>query len=429
MYCLFCGTNLPEDALFCLKCGKLTSKGNGESGESKYDAPTLASVSSPSDPYSPRPSTSYGSLPDEGGTLNPYTPLAPPPPPPPDPQSTERALPRRALLVGLAALTAVGGGIAWNTLSQGSPFAPSSPGKVRSTVTVGAATPTTSAQSAPLFNSGGYYRDASRKLTLGIFYKQAAQPQSLFTDFPVEVDPDMVVIGGGGRGKDQPFGALLTASYPREDMAAWLVSSKDHVDADPHRLVGFAIGLKIAGMSREELLSSQDVTVFSLDSESVPHPEATVNIPGDFVLLGGGFHVHWQGAGNLATASFPSPTNSWTSWTARSSDHEIADPSVLTTYAIGLRRNLRVGTVMQHVDVSQSAVASHPSSTASLLQGFALTGGGAEVHWTGAGNLLWRLEPVAPQHQETQQFIASSKDQDISDPATITTYALGIQMA
>ena len=85
---------------------------------------------------------------------------------------------------------------------------------------------------------------------------------------------------------------------------------------------------------------------------------------------------------------------------------------------------------LEHVDMSQSAVASHPTSTASLQQGFALTGGGgAEVHWTGAGNLLWQLEPVALEHQETQQFIASSKDHDISDPAAITTYALGIQIA
>ncbi len=345
------------------------------------------------------------------------------------PLSTGRAIPRRAILVGLAALTAVGGSIVWDTLSQGSPLAPSSTGKARPTVTVGPATPTTSAKSAPMFNSAGYYSDASRKLTIGIFHKQAAQPQHRFTDFPVEVDPDMVVIGGGGRGRDLPHGALLTASYPREDMAAWLVSSKDHIDSDPHRLVGFAIGLKIAGISREELLSNHDVTVFSTHSVSAPHPEATVNIPGDFVLLGGGFNVHWQGAGNLATASFPAPTNSWTSWMARSSDHEVADPSVLTTYAIGLRRNLRVGTVTLHVDLSQSGVASHPTSTAPLQQGFALTGGGAEVHWTGAGNLLWQLEPVALEHQETQQFIASSKDHDVSDPAAITTYALGIQIA
>lgn len=338
----------------------------------------------------------------------------------------KRAISRRAILVGLAALAAVGGGIVWHTLSQGSLLAPSSTGKPEPTATVGPATPTTPPKSANLV---GYYSDASRKLTIGLFSKLAAQPQEIFTDFPVEVDSDMIVIGGGGRGKDFPYGALLTASYPREDMAAWLVSSKDHIHPDPHRLVGFAIGLKIAGMSRDELLSNHDVAVFSIDSGTASHPEASVNIPGDFVLLGGGFNVHWQGAGNLATASFPGPTNSWTSWTARSKDHEVGDPSYLTTYAIGLRRNFRVGTVMLHVDLSQSSIAAHPTSTASLQQGFALTGGGAEVHWTGAGNLLWRLEPVTLQDQETQQFIASSKDQDIDDPSTITTYALGIQIA
>src|SRR6266700_691663 len=70
MYCLSCGASLPEDALFCLKCGQLTARGNGESGQSEH-TPIVSSVSSPFDPYSPRPSTYYGPLPPEGGTQNP----------------------------------------------------------------------------------------------------------------------------------------------------------------------------------------------------------------------------------------------------------------------------------------------------------------------------------------------------------------------
>ncbi|GHO92687.1 hypothetical protein KSF_027350 [Reticulibacter mediterranei] len=77
MYCLFCDTNLSEEALFCLKCGRLTPRGSGEAGESEHT--TVAAVSSPFDPYHSRPSTSYGSQPAEGGTQNPYAPLAPPP--------------------------------------------------------------------------------------------------------------------------------------------------------------------------------------------------------------------------------------------------------------------------------------------------------------------------------------------------------------
>src|SRR5882724_10253537 len=77
MYCLFCGTSLPEEAPFCLKCGTLTPKRNGESGHT----PTFTPISSPSAFSSPRPSTSYGPLPPEGDTQRPYAPLALPPPP------------------------------------------------------------------------------------------------------------------------------------------------------------------------------------------------------------------------------------------------------------------------------------------------------------------------------------------------------------
>lgn len=62
-----------------------------------------------------------------------------------------------------------------------------------------------------------------------------------------------------------------------------------------------------------------------------------------------------------------------------------------------------------------------------MTDGFALTGGGADVHWRGAGNLLWRLEPTTT--TSNQEFAASSKDHDISDLSSIAAYALGIQIA
>src|SRR5215469_2792455 len=75
MYCLFCGTNLPDEALFCLKCGKLIPI------ESE-DIPTSTAAFPPSDPLSSEAGTPnpYASL----STYTPpstYTPLTPPPPP------------------------------------------------------------------------------------------------------------------------------------------------------------------------------------------------------------------------------------------------------------------------------------------------------------------------------------------------------------
>jgi hypothetical protein len=74
MYCPFCGTSLPKEALFCFKCGnQLISKGKNKSGELDYNAPTVAS--SVPDPYNPQEETQNPYV-----TPNPYTPPAPPPP-------------------------------------------------------------------------------------------------------------------------------------------------------------------------------------------------------------------------------------------------------------------------------------------------------------------------------------------------------------
>jgi hypothetical protein len=258
--------------------------------------------------------------------------------------------------------------------------------------------------------------DASGKITVGLFQKAATNPQQHFTNFPIEVDSDMVVIGGGGRG-DETIGALLTASFPCDDWTAWLVSLKDHDDPNPHYLVGFALGMKIEGMSRNELLNN--IEVFQEEVDPSPHPEVTASIPEDFILLGGGFNVLWRGEGNLATASFPTASGAWT---VRSKDHELADPSSLRAYAIGIRRQLPVGIIKQIVECTSSSLVAHPRSTAVLPNGFVITGGGAEVHWKGTGNLLWHLEP------HVGGFTAASKDHRISDPSSITTYTLGIQL-
>src|SRR6266702_2358712 len=52
MYCFFCGASLPEGAPFCLKCGTLAPKRNGESRPTQIVTP----VSSSPGFSSPRPS-------------------------------------------------------------------------------------------------------------------------------------------------------------------------------------------------------------------------------------------------------------------------------------------------------------------------------------------------------------------------------------
>jgi hypothetical protein len=266
------------------------------------------------------------------------------------------------------------------------------------------------------------FRDASGRVTVAVFSHQGSPAQAHWTEEEILVgDPDMIAIGGGGTGTDFPQGNMLTASHPNNDLSGWVVSSKDHEISDPVNLQTFVIGMKIAGMSRQALLDS--VFVSQGDSGVAPHPEAETGIPsGDFVLVGGGFRVDYHGAGNIGTASFPATEFSWK---ARSKDHDIPDPANLHVWAIGLRRHLPMGTVISDIERADSGQDPHPAQTATVAPMFALTGGGAEVHFNGDGNLLWNLEPSTDQNPS---FTAASKDHEHSDPSTLTTYALGIRL-
>jgi hypothetical protein len=110
----------------------------------------------------------------------------------------------------------------------------------------------------------------------------------------------MVAIGGGGTAAESPEGALLTASYPNDDLSGWLVTSTDHIKPNPHQLIAYAIGMKIEVMSRDQLMKS--IFVNTADSGVAGHPEKEIYHPfidrytwNRYILIGGGFNVQWVG--------------------------------------------------------------------------------------------------------------------------------------
>ncbi|MGO1055307.1 hypothetical protein [Crossiella sp. CA198] len=267
------------------------------------------------------------------------------------------------------------------------------------------------------------YRDASGKVTVTV-YERASAVAAHIRDHRVTIpDADVVAVGGGAVATNQGNGALLTASYPLPGFTGWAASSKDHHGSQPHSLRGYVIGLRIAGMSAEALRAQLRVT--EATSAVAGHPEAEAPNPGadSWALLGGGFNLQWTGAGNLATASFPTGGETWK---ARGKDHNQGDPAKVVAYGVYLNRNLPAGRVSGSVLPGGSAFTNHPGATATLAEGFALTGGGAEVHWQGAGNLLWQLTPVAG---SSRAYRAGSKDHGGASPAALTAYAVGIRLS
>ncbi|QSQ26458.1 peptidase M4 family protein [Pyxidicoccus parkwayensis] len=259
--------------------------------------------------------------------------------------------------------------------------------------------------------------DASGKLTIAVFERYATSAAGINTNFAVTVPGDFVVIGGGGEGKESPQGNLLTASYPDSGLTSWLVSTKDHINADPVQVRAWAIGLKATGLTAAQLRSY--LTVSTATSASINHPDVTATLPAGYVLAGGGVRVNWSGWGNLATASAPSGANAWR---VRSKDHKEASPATAVAYAIGINSSIPgVGTIGNVVNSGTSSVVAHPSYSAGLSTGYALSGCGAFVNWSGAGNLLWRIRPY------NAGCSVASKDHIDSSPASISGYAIGLR--
>lgn len=273
--------------------------------------------------------------------------------------------------------------------------------------------------------------DSSGLVTTAVFRQEAATPAAHFFDLRVDVDADMVVVGGGARGAEAPNGALLTASYPNDSRSAWLASSKDHRVSNPHRLVGFAIGMRInsAAMPRSALLNHLRFT--KVTSASAGHPRAVAGVPSGFTMIGGGFRVNWPpGPGNLATGSFPGDTLTTSDWSARSKDHKAVSPCTIDVWSVAIRDVLNIGGRLFPVDRqiarnTSTQLVSHPSAEIQFEGPHVLTGVGAKARVEEPGQLLWRLEPTSGGRPGVT---GASKDHQSPLASIITVTALGIRL-
>lgn len=265
------------------------------------------------------------------------------------------------------------------------------------------------------------FKDASGLVTVGVYEARSASALGAHTDQAAHVPDDMIVVGGGACAEWTGYGALLTASYPDAHLSAWLASSKSHTKVDNHFFKTWAVGLKIEGITRQQLL--EFIHVDRQESGMGTAPQASAYVPAGHVLLGGGIKIEWTGYGVLATASYPSSNRSWT---AKSKSHTVEAQANLKCWAISLRKNLPVGTVDTVISNITSPSSFGPSASSDVPPGYALSGGGGEVRWTSFGNLLWRLQPST--ETTNQDFAASGKSHTETDSSTVTAYAMGIKI-
>jgi len=136
----------------------------------------------------------------------------------------------------------------------------------------------------------------------------------------------------------------------------------------------------------------------------------------------------------MLTASYPvqsAGSSTYNGWCVAGKDHLQTDPATITAYAIGIRiedENGQSLPIPQSVQQVTGASADHPSATAYVANGFTGVGGGASDNYgSGTGNMLTGSFPVYEGGTITA-WTATGKDQIDSDPATVTAYAIGIQL-
>jgi hypothetical protein len=218
---------------------------------------------------------------------------------------------------------------------------------------------------------------------------------------------------------------------PFEVPAGHCVSSITASGSDLIRSIFF--GFKYTGIADDRKKGS--LRTFYALSPGAAKPEGILTVPSEYKILGGGARVIWEtgwisppAEGNFLTASFPQNAQTWV---ARAKYHE-TEPSFSLAYidvwAIAIYDPDDEWEVRIFSETSSPA-ASWPNATAAVGEGYALTGGGAEAHYTGKGSLLTASYPsfTGNAYSVPTNWVAESKDHLVYDKAKITAYAIGIK--
>lgn len=235
--------------------------------------------------------------------------------------------------------------------------------------------------------------DQSGDIEIKVFPSTTTSYKSSHDSHPANVDDDFVLIGGGAYTIGVSEGAYITESRPSTNKRTWYASSKDHGGrSDAHKLVVYAIGIKIRGLTRDQTASYIKINVGNYSSLQA-HPDNFVDMTTGYHLVGGGAEVDWSGSGNLLTASYPDGNR----WRVSSKDHLVSSPARIRAFAIGIKKQIPgFGNILKHVNNPSSSYVSWGVDTEKSYSpvGYVVTCPGAEVDYgSGSGRMLMGLRP------------------------------------
>lgn len=272
------------------------------------------------------------------------------------------------------------------------------------------------------------FSDWSNQIHTKVFKKTSQYPSS-HHKAAVKVDDDYVLVGGGvetihlsGSSK------FITESRPNTDLNTWHVRTKDHITPSSYLITTYAIGMKIDGVTAAYLRSK--MRVFSKESGVENHPSTNVSIPSNYLLIGGGAEVKYNGNGNLLVHSYPGADTPGGvhRWYAKSKDHQIADRATIKAYAIGIENISfpNIGYIQTDFNGGSAYLGGggggYQQASSSPLSGWALTCPGGKSTFSGEGRMITTLYP-----QNLRFAIASSKDHIQGSNGNISAYALSVR--
>lgn len=272
-----------------------------------------------------------------------------------------------------------------------------------------------------LWSSG---TDASGKISMATWYCYDSASREINTGVSCDVDPDYVLVGGGGFASwDEPApGALLTEIRPLDwGLVSYVSSSKSHGQSSPHSLFTFAIGIKIQGLTRSQLFSYMNFQSTPY-SATVGSPSNSIAPPRYYLMVGGGSRVEWTGYGNLLTNS---SNDAGRSWNSASKDHLVSSTARVATYIISISEFMPVGrvTTKTYVHIGPSTSGKDGRTTAHEIDGYVLTcPGGKAAYTSGPGRMLYGVYPT------NNDAVANTKDHIQGSSGTTTVTAIKIKM-
>lgn len=234
------------------------------------------------------------------------------------------------------------------------------------------------------------------------------------------VPTGFVLVGGGAWTDYSGPGALLTASYPNYSLTSWRADSKDHSSPDQHYIWIQTVGLKLEGLTANELRSHMRYNEYtSIFLSNRPWQNVGPGRHG-YTLIGGGARINWDHSGSLLTQSYPMGN----SWVGAGKDHSSPNYSTMTAFAIGIK-NYIPG--FGYLDIEQVSGPEYTVGTGTQTRwvfnssGWVPTCPGAFQTYDGSGRLLTRMEIVG------DDVSVTSKDHSHYDTGTLQAHMIRIR--